>query len=247
MEAGATAPTPDRRRALRPARARAAGVDAGGDDGTDPGAGGTAGLVALDVALLLPPAAAAAVGRLNARLQPPPAGFAFDETHLPHVTLVQQFGREADMPVVLALIDQVASETPPIVLRGGGLQRGRTTTSLTVDGGAALRRLHDRLLMVLEPHAAPPGGAAAFVGGDEPARDGDVDWVARFRVLAAGPRYEPHVTLGVGALGDLRPSVAFTATGLALCQLGRFCTCRRVLGSWTLDEAGRAGAAEAGP
>ena len=209
-------------------------------------------LLALDVALLLPGAAARAAGRLNARLQAPPAGFAFDATHLPHVTLVQQFVREADMPIVLPRLGRVASESPPVALRGAGLQRGRTTTSLSVDGGAALRALHDRLLACLEPHAARPaegsgfGGDAladAFVADGEPPRGADIEWVTRFRTRAAGDRFEPHVTLGVGALdGGAVPRIAFTAAELAACRLGRFCTCRRVLGAWRLGDGAAAGA-----
>ena len=202
-------------------------------------------LVALDVVLLLPRAATVALGRLNARLQPPPGGFVFDDTHLPHVTLVQQFVRDRDLHVVLPLLGRLASETEPIPLRGTGLRRGRTTTSLGVDGGAALRRLHDRLLARLDPHASPPVDASAFVADGEPARDGDVDWVRHFRTQAAGARFEPHVTLGVGALGDAGPRIAFTATELAACHLGRFCTCRRVLGAWRLgDTAGAAAETE---
>ena len=194
-------------------------------------------LVALDVALLLPPAAAAAVGRLNARLQPPPDGFAFDDTHLPHVTLVQQFVRAADLHSDLSMLGRATAETPPVPLRGVGLRRGRTTTSLEVDGGTALRRLHAVLLERLEPRAAAPGDASAFVDEGEPARGGDVDWVARFRTRAAGAAFEPHVTLGVGVLEGAAPRIAFTATELAACLLGRFCTCRRVLAAWRLPDA----------
>ena len=206
----------------------------------------TTGLLALDVALLLPPGAAGAVARLNALLRPPPAGFTFDGTHLPHVTLVQQFIREADLDALLPPLRRLAAEAAPIALRGTGLRPGRTTTSLAVTGGAPLDRLHARLLEVLGPHAAPPGDAAAFVAEGEPARDADVDWVTHFRRRAAGPHFEPHVTLGVGTLGGAAPRIEFTAAELAACRLGRFCTCRRVLGAWRLGPAGRDGAARPG-
>lgn len=205
-------------------------------------------LLALDVALLLPDEAARAVVRLNARLHDPPAGFAFDATHLPHVTLVQQFVRDADLPGVLPRLGRVASQTPPLALRGTGLQRGRSTTSLSVEGGTALRALHDRLVACLAPHAAPAVdgsdfAADAFVADGEPPRSGDIEWVTRFRTRAAGDRFEPHVTLGVGELDrGAVPRIAFTATELAACHLGRFCTCRRVLGAWRLDDAAPAGA-----
>ena len=199
-------------------------------------------LVALDVALLLPRAVAVALGRLNARLQPPPDGFGFDDSHLPHVTLVQQFVPAADLPVVLPLLGRVAAETQPLALRGVGLRRGRSTTSLEVDGGAALRRLHASILERLAPQAAPRGDASAFVAEGEPARAADVDWVTHFRARAAGARFEPHVTLGVGALEGAAPPIAFTATELAACLLGRFCTCRRVLAAWRLADAAGASA-----
>ena len=200
-------------------------------------------LLALDVALLLPPRAVAAVARLNARLLPPPAGFAFDGTHLPHLTLVQQFVREAALDAVLPSLGRLAADAAPIALRGTDLRPGRTTTSLAVTGGAALDHLHARVLDLLAPHAAPRGDAAAFVAEGEPARDADVEWVTHFRSRAAGPDFEPHVTLGVGTLGGTAPRIDFTAAELAACRLGRFCTCRRVLGAWRLGPAARGGAA----
>lgn len=198
---------------------------------------GTTRLLALDVVLLLPGAATSAVARLNARLQSPPAGFRFDDTHLPHITLVQQFVRGADLGAVVRALGHIAAQFPPIALRGAGLARGRTATSLAVTDGATLQRLHARVLDRLGPYTAPPGDAAAFVAEGEPARDADVAWVRHFRAQAAGPRFEPHVTLGVGELGGAAPRIEFTATELAACHLGLFCTCRRVLEAWPLGGA----------
>ena len=64
--------------------------------------------------------------------------------------------------------------------------------------------------------------------------DADVEWVRQFRTQAAHGRFDPHVTVGVGTLQEPGPLPAADGTRVALCQLGRFCTCRRILAEWTL-------------
>ena len=193
-------------------------------------------LLALDVALLLPPAEATVV-RLNARLDGPPAGFRFDATHHPHVTLVQQFTPAADLEAVTGQVAAVLAGAAPVRLAAGRLDAGESTTSLAFVPTPALGALHTRLMDRLAPFDVAAGDARAFTGDDEPARARDVAWVTRFRTAAAYGAFDPHVTLGVGSLDEPPPALAFDAATVALCHLGRFCTCRRVLASWTLAAA----------
>ncbi len=196
-------------------------------------------LLAVDVAFLLPPAAQEVVARLNARLTGPPAGFRFDAGHLPHLTLVQQFVPAADLPLVAAEIGAVLTATAPLTLTAERFASSGLTTSLAVAKTQPLATLHMRLMDRLAPFDVTAGGADAFCGEDEPPRARDVEWVTRFRTAAAYGSFEPHVTLGAGVLDAPAPAFDFQAVQVALCRLGRFCTCRRVLASWTL-------AAEAG-
>lgn len=193
-----------------------------------------AGVIALDVAVLLPPTARAAVTRLNARLSSPPVGFHFDDSHFPHLTLVQQFVRAADLPAVQDTVEDVLQDAAPLALRGTTLRYGTSATALVVDRTDALHDLHLQLIDRLAPHAAPSGDANAFFSNGEPARDADIAWVAHFGTNAAGRRFSPHVTLGIGKLDGSRQPMSYLATDIAVCHLGRFCTCRRVLGTWTL-------------
>ena len=192
------------------------------------------GVIAVDVAVLLPPVAVRTVTRLNARLWPPPDGFRFDSSHLPHLTLVQQFVRADDLAAVCKNVGNVLRDTPPLALRGVTLRPGRTVTVLAIDRTPQLDDLHTRLIDRLAPHAAPSADASAFVADGEPARDDDVAGVAHFATNAARRRFDPHVTLGVGTMDGPWSPVTCLATEIAVCHLGRFCTCRRVLGTWTL-------------
>ena len=196
-------------------------------------------LLAVDVALLLPPSARDMATRLNARLIGPPDGFRFDADHLPHVSLVQQFVPATDLPLVSAEVGAVLSTAPPLLLVAERLASNGTTTSLVLAATRPLETLHARLMDRLAPFDMTAGDADAFLAAGEPPRPRDVEWVTRFRTAAAYAAFEPHVTLGTGVLGDAAPVLEVEADQVAICRLGRFCTCRCVLASWTL--AGRTG------
>ena len=198
-----------------------------------------ASLVAVDAALLLPAEAREVAARLNARLAGPPDGFRFDADHLPHVTLAQQFVPAADLQLVTAEIAAVLAAFPPLTLTAERLASNGRTTSLVLAATPPLTALHTRLMDRLAAFDVASGGAEAFLANGEPPRARDVDWVARFRTAAAYGEFEPHVTLGVGALdAPAPPALTFEAGQVALCRLGRFCTCRRTIASWTLAERG---------
>ena len=193
-------------------------------------------LVAIDAAVLLPPAAQEVVARLNAQLDGPPDGFRFDVSHLPHVTLAQQFVPAADLPLVAAEVGAVLASFPPLTLAAERLASSGLTTSLVLAATPPLTALHTRLMDRLAAFDMTAGGADAFLGNGEPPRARDVEWVTRFRTAAAYASFQPHVTLGAGVLDAPAPAFEFEAAEIALCHLGRFCTCRRVVASWTLAE-----------
>ena len=191
--------------------------------------------LAVDVAVLLPDPLLQPLLRLNAALLPPPDGFRFDDTHLPHVTLVQQFVAAAQLPAVIEAIAAALRGVAPLGLLPAGLSHGRTASTLRLEPTGPLTRLHADLMDRLRQFESGRGDAAAFCStGKETPRDADVDWVLHFRANAAYDRFDPHITVGVGTLQELNPLPAAAGARVALCQLGRFCTCRRVLAEWSL-------------
>jgi len=107
----------------------------------------------------------------NARLLKSfPKGFALDETHHPHVTMLQQFVRTEDLEKVFAAVNAVlAKETstawtlkafkyyyvpsPPVGLAG-----------IVVEPTEDLHRLQDELIAAVKPYTVKTGTAAAFRG-----------------------------------------------------------------------------------
>jgi 2'-5' RNA ligase len=181
----------------------------------------------------------------NARLLKSfPKGFALDETHHPHVTMLQQFVRTDDLDKVFAAASVVLAKekptswtlkafkyyyipSPPVGLAG-----------IVVEPTEDLHRLQDELIKAVEPYTVKTGTPAAFFS-DEGGRDIQEDlikYVANFVTDAAGKRFNPHVTIGVGTETDLNKMLAepfdsftFSATSASVYQLGSFGTARKEL------------------
>ena len=190
--------------------------------------------IAIDVAILLSGPARTVVERLNAGFDHAPgAGFRFDASHHPHVTLSQHFVRRGRLSEVRRLVGDVMGRLDPFEIRVIGARAGRTSQILAVEASATLGQLHERLMDALGNEEVT-GDAAAFQADGEPARPADVAWVEGFRERSSYARYDPHVTVGIGPRPLSAAPFDFPVEEIALCRLGRFCTCRERLASWTL-------------
>jgi hypothetical protein len=181
----------------------------------------------------------------NARLlQDFPKGFALDATHHPHISMLQQFVRTADLDQVYAAAGRVFGEekplswklkafkyyyipSPPIGLAG-----------IVVEPTPGLLRLQEKLIVAATPFTVQGGTPAAFMSTED-GRDIQsflIDYVADFVKVAAGPKFNPHVTTGVGTetylnklLAEPFDAFTFLPVGASVYQLGSFGTARKAL------------------
>ena len=181
----------------------------------------------------------------NARLlKAYPKGFALDASHQPHVTMLQQFVRTADLDKVTAAANAVLAKekpanwtlkaiktyyipSPPLGLAG-----------IVVEPTEDLHRLQNALIAAVAPYTVRTGSPAAFFS-DEGGRDIQpflIDYVANFADGAAGSKFNPHVTTGVGTEAYLNAMLAepfepftFSPAGASIYQLGSFGTARKEL------------------
>jgi 2'-5' RNA ligase len=186
----------------------------------------------------------------NARLRKSfPKGFALDETHHPHISMLQQFVRTDELDKVFAAANAVMAKekptawtlkafkyyyipSPPIGLAG-----------IVVEPTENLHRLQDELITAVAPYTVKTGTPAAFFS-DEGGRDIQkslIAYVANFVTDAAGKRFNPHVTIGVGTeaylnkmLAEPFASFTFSPAGASVSQLGSFGTARKELRALTL-------------
>jgi 2'-5' RNA ligase len=181
----------------------------------------------------------------NARLLKAfPKGFALDATHHPHVTMLQQFVRTADLDKVYDAVNKVLAKekaaswklkaykyyyipSPPIGLAG-----------IVVEPTEDLHRLQQEIIDAVTPFTVKTGTTAAFMS-TENGRDIQkflIEYVANFVKIAAGKKFNPHVTIGVGTIPYLKKMLAepfeaftFSPAGASVYQLGSFGTARKEL------------------
>ena len=186
----------------------------------------------------------------NARLLKAfPKGFALDETHHPHISMLQQFVRTDDLDKIFAAANAVFAKEKPTTWTLKAFKYYYIpappfgVAGIVVEPNGDLHRLQDELIAAVEPYTVKTGTPAAFFS-DEGGRDIQnelIDYVANFVTDAAGNRFNPHVTIGVGTeeylnkmLAEPFASFTFSAASASVYQLGTFGTARKELKALTL-------------
>lgn len=219
-------------------------------------------LAAIDVLLVPDEAAQDRAAALNAALRRGhPRGFAFDETHQAHVTVLQRYVRSDALDAALDRVGRTIAAHDLARLRLNargvvgaelGTPPGTLLASTEFVPLAVLPALQEGLIAALRPFIAAGGTAAAFVTlpGEPAVSDATVAYVEQFVPAHSSERYSPHLTFGVGKRGvveDLEagPFAAFTASvsAVAVYRVGDLGAARQELRSWPLHGSARSTAA----
>lgn len=176
-----------------------------------------------------------------------PRGYALDSAHRAHITLVQRYVREKDLPAVETAVAKVLSDVNPMAWALSArryqhtLWAGVAITAIEVERTPELRRLQEEIVSAVEPFAVAKGTAAAFSTSRElPKIDKEiVTYVEKFVPNSSGDKYNPHVTVGVAHEdfvkefeGKAFQKFSFKVQGVAIYQLGNFGTAQKKLWQW---------------
>jgi len=208
-------------------------------------------MIAIDILLEPDPRTQSRARQANAALRADhPAGFAFDGSHLPHVTLVQRYLYEHDLEALLRSLESIAGTHNPLALslEVTGVQvrieDGTGSASWRIAPSPALHALAAQCLAAAQALAVSGGTARAFVPNDDetPIRDSTIRYVERFVPDHSGAFFLPHLTLGHARGAFLREleaapfePFAFAPVAVGVYQLGNHGTARRRLWRWPAD------------
>jgi hypothetical protein len=210
------------------------------------------GLTAVDI-MIQPDADAIARARAVNRRMPLSiaAGITLDDTHLPHITMLQRYLVTADLEAAYAAIAGVLASTdaatlgyhvPGITYSEHWGPPGQAAAVLGVTPNRQVLDLQAALLAAITPFAGSGGTDAAFVT-DPGQRISQTtkDWVQTYDPDQVGPNYTAHLTVGIATVVDLHamqaePFAEFDVhpAGLAVFQLGNNGTARAQLKAWPL-------------
>jgi 2'-5' RNA ligase len=202
-------------------------------------------LIAINILLDPDAATVERAQRVNSRLREDyPNGFALDANHAPHITLLQQFVRTADLDEVANAVTEALRAEQPMNWASQAIgyyalaDKDLRLVGIVIAPTEALRRLQQRIIDAVAPFAVEKGTSEAFA----PRLDGGainqltVAYVNNFVGPRTGSNYNPHMTVGivtrdfVDALKE-EPFEAFTvrAVSVSLYQLGDYGVAQRKL------------------
>ena len=186
----------------------------------------------------------------NARLLAEfPKGFALDEAHTPHITMLQCFVRTEDLDQVNAAVEKVLADAKINTMKleafkyyyapGGKVG----VAGICAKPTPAIQRLQADIIAAVKPFTAESGTIGAFTAShNDPATDAAlVSYVSTFVPKMSGDNFNPHVSTGVAPIAYLDAMLAepfdeftFSPAGAAVYQLGPFGTAARKIKVWDL-------------
>jgi acid phosphatase (class A) len=173
-----------------------------------------------------------------------PDGFTLDESHRPHITLIQRYVRTADLEKVYAAANKVLSridvksfeleayEYDFIPMGDLGL------TAITAKPTAELTKLQEDLIAAVAPFTVETGSSTAFfTTPDDPVIDSIlIHYVSVFVPEHTGEHFVPHLTVGLAPkpyldklLTEPFEPFTFSPASAAVYQLGQFGTAAKKL------------------
>lgn len=200
-------------------------------------------IIAIDVLLTLPEDVyAQAVGLNKSVLENNPNNFKLDAQHIPHITLLQSYVKESDLPEIenqlVGLYKSIATESFLIDALQYKKEHNENFASMGVEKSEALMALHEQVIALLKPYSVSNGFQESYVQNEDgtPIDDFTMAYVPKFVSDHSFEHYNPHISLGVAettlldslAQHHFRPTT-FKAPAIALYQLGNYGTARKLL------------------
>ena len=178
-----------------------------------------------------------------------PEGFALDEAHTPHITMLQCFVRTEDLDQVNAAVEKVLADAKINTMEleafkyyyapGGKVG----VAGICAKPTPAIQRLQADIIAAVKPFTAESGTIGAFTAShNDPATDAAlISYVSTFVPKMSGDNFNPHVSTGVAPIAYLDAMLAepfdeftFSPAGAAVYQLGPFGTAARKIKVWDL-------------
>lgn len=171
-----------------------------------------------------------------------PESLALDGNRIPHITLLQAYINENDLPQISQALKGLYSTIASQDLMAESLvfSKGKETSfaMIRIENSEPLLKLHEQVIALVKPFIVKNGSEKSFV----PNVDGrkidqfTIDYVPEFIAKYSYENYDPHLSLGVADTAFLEnlsenkfKPVKFKSASLRIYQLGEYGTAQKLL------------------
>lgn len=162
------------------------------------------------------------------------------EKCLPHISLCMALVDEKDISQISKILNDISLQYETLRLTADKVKvlspvEGETFSMFDISNTASIKSLQQTIMTKLWPYLTYEDiKTDDFVDPSE-VEDISLYWVRGYAEKYNNPgAFHPHLSIGVGSVANIDRPIEFTAPTIALCQLGNYCTCRKVISSYDL-------------
>lgn len=176
-----------------------------------------------------------------------PSSMQLDENHIPHITLLQCFVKESDLPEIEKSLEGLFDIIKRDQLFASSIVYDKDSEDsfamIQIDNSESLTKIHEETIRQVSSFIRKDGSESAFVPNPDgsPINEFTIAYVPRFVENYSYKNFDPHISLGVAkkvfldSLSEnVYKSIRFQPASLAIYQLGDSGTAQRLL--WRTEE-----------
>ena len=161
------------------------------------------------------------------------------ENCLPHISLAMGVIDEKNVKEASGIIKEIASQFEIFELkvskyRNSITPKGNIVSEFAIGKTDNLYDLHVTVMKKLGHLLTCDDATVGMVCSPPKVEEITLHWIKGFLRNSSFKNYKPHITLGFGQIENVEIPISFKPGALALCHLGNYCTCKKVLYSTDL-------------
>lgn len=171
-----------------------------------------------------------------------PETIRLDENHIPHITLLQCFVDEKDLPRLKEALMNLYGTIKNDALRAEDLSYSKDSEEsfamIAIEKSEPLQKLHEKIVALIKPYILKKGFQESFVQNPagSPISESTITYIPDFVENYSYENYSPHISLGVARkvfLDSLAQHVfkpiPFKAASISVYQLGDHGTAQELI------------------
>ena len=153
------------------------------------------------------------------------------ESCFPHISLCMGVVQEENLSKIKEIINEIGENSSELSLTINKI--GGKNVCFDIKNNEGLQRLHETIMTKLLPFLSYDAKTDLCLF-PPPFAEKTLFWINNYKEKSSFENFHPHITLGISKLKSEELNINFTTSKLAICHLGNYCTCRKILHSVNL-------------
>jgi len=158
---------------------------------------------------------------------------------IPHISLAMGVVEESKLSKVEEILREISKGFQPLSLTITNIKAGITPSGLKfcgfqIERTTELQALHETVMKKLQTICTYDVTLDMLYSKPTPEAV-SLHWIRTYPTKSSFENFTPHLTIGCGETSSGEYSIKFTAVRLAICHLGNYCTCRKILSEVNLQ------------